>query len=366
MIGKVEADAQGYIIAKGVLPGLLQTVFRAELYAVVVALEIASLNGAKLFIRCDNVGVVKGVRRLLRGGRIRVNSPNADLWQRCLTVLDQHSEMCYIEHVQSHQETSPGDRGHGYFNGIADKTAVLANHDRGNDFWIFHRRHVNATTRMRDICREVQRVQLDVSRQAFCTGSDTHEVVVEAPQVFETPCPPAPAWNVEDTPPVGVHRKYSSVFVNMVVNWVRHVQHELSDVPAMDAFWVSSFQLYVDFMKYGGHCGPVYSAEGWITNGTFDAAVPYNFRVRCRWFTRVVTEILASVGNTLVRSYTRPRSTVLCLHTGCFALSWPQRRLDAVDAWFASLLKGTATRAGHIMATLPPARQDCHFGEATA
>ena len=56
-----------HVLAAGPLPGLHQTAFRAELYAVVVALEWASAQACEVQIWSDCQAVVDGVRRIKAG-----------------------------------------------------------------------------------------------------------------------------------------------------------------------------------------------------------------------------------------------------------------------------------------------------------
>ena len=68
------------ILDSGVLPGVRQTSVRAELFAVSRAIRIATLSGVSLHIWCDCQAVVGRLQRLMQGGKVRINSPNADLW----------------------------------------------------------------------------------------------------------------------------------------------------------------------------------------------------------------------------------------------------------------------------------------------
>eukprot|EP00438_Fugacium_kawagutii_P018206 Skav230728 [mRNA] locus=scaffold401:270970:281509:+ [translate_table: standard] len=349
------------ILAAGVLPGLRQTAFRAELYAVVIAVELASITGSGLRLRCDNEGVVKGLRRILLGMRPKINAPNSDLWKRIVAVVDRRC-LCSLEimHVAAHQAAAAGDE-QVWYNNLADKTAVHANRHRGDAFHTFFAEHVTATARMRTISRQVQQVQLQVSRHVFqtaCPEEETEEAPVELPPNVP---PPAAMWVIGDALPAGVCRQYGSAFIDLVSSWLRHVQIEVDRAPDSGQRWVASYQLFIDFQKYSGHPGPIFSEGSWVTNGPHMSMTPYSFKTRCRWFTRVLTDLLTKWGTELVRLYTRPWSTILCLHTGCLVVAWPQWRLDAIDHWLSGILNAPATRAGHVLASIPVAPQDGRF-----
>ena len=61
------------------LPGPVQTVYRAELFAVLVALEVFSdCKG----VVSDCTGVVDEAERIRAGGRVSPTSRHTDLWAR--------------------------------------------------------------------------------------------------------------------------------------------------------------------------------------------------------------------------------------------------------------------------------------------
>eukprot|EP00434_Breviolum_minutum_P041562 symbB.v1.2.036973.t1/scaffold5346.1/size28234/1 len=57
---------------------------------------------------------------------------------------------------------------------------------------------------------------------------------------------------------------------------------------------------------------------------------------------------------------TRPKSTMIALHTACVSLPWPEWRLEIIEKWLMVRLpaKKAATRGGHDLLYLPPAKQD--------
>lgn len=69
------------IMGAATLVGLVQTAYRAELYAVGYVLHHAALIGAHVVIFCDCLGVVNKTILLLTGHvRIHLNKHNSDLW----------------------------------------------------------------------------------------------------------------------------------------------------------------------------------------------------------------------------------------------------------------------------------------------
>ena len=71
-----------FVLNSGLLPGLIQTSFRAEIFAVLAAVRFCRLVGTPVRIWCDCLGVVRRVRKLLSGScNVPGNSKNGDLWK---------------------------------------------------------------------------------------------------------------------------------------------------------------------------------------------------------------------------------------------------------------------------------------------
>eukprot|EP00438_Fugacium_kawagutii_P016564 Skav227392 [mRNA] locus=scaffold3215:106803:116693:+ [translate_table: standard] len=355
---------QPIVLAKGVLPGLIQTSFRAELYAVVICVELATVSQTSVQVVCDNEAVVKGFRRLRQGGMVRPNMPNADLWRRLQAVLDPQRHD--IEHIRSHQPHGDDSTCDAWLNDYADRTAIRANLDRSAEVWRLHAAHVEAVQQTRNMCRQVQRVLLRIS-QAVLTGDRLGDEVVDQPPSPEPVCDddsPFEPWCWQGLLPPGL-LQYGARYVQVVQTWLTHVfQGEMLCTDGVCPQWISSYQLYLDFQLSMGHCGPRFLDGRWEMFSPLSAIAPISFKVRCRWWTRVLATILREFGSTLVRAYTKPVSDMLFLHTGCFRVVWPQWRLQVIDEWFGSHLRLPATRAGGALLNLPCATLDRRMAPA--
>eukprot|EP00438_Fugacium_kawagutii_P001634 Skav211752 [mRNA] locus=scaffold1548:659930:672993:- [translate_table: standard] len=225
------------IVAQGVLPGVLQSAFRAELYAVMIVLEVAAVNHAAVHIFSDNRAVVKGIQRLQRGGQDRA-----------------------IEHVRAHQDRHGGHLDcHGRANSFADRTAVRANLNRNSDFWDLHKQHVQQVHWCRRVSRVIQQALLSVSREVFKTEMVSQ--CEELPPSDATPCQAKPVPSVgcrhtEGELPFKIRAAYGDAFIGRVAAWLGAVRTELESCEEGLPRWVSTFQLYVDFQKACGR-GPI-------------------------------------------------------------------------------------------------------------
>jgi len=86
---KWNCDLQG-VLGAGPLPGLTQTAYRSELYALAFVLHHAAQGGFRIKVHSDCLGVVNRYHLLTAGRvRLRVNSANADLWRWVLESVDR-------------------------------------------------------------------------------------------------------------------------------------------------------------------------------------------------------------------------------------------------------------------------------------
>eukprot|EP00438_Fugacium_kawagutii_P011097 Skav204214 [mRNA] locus=scaffold1606:175478:177352:- [translate_table: standard] len=351
-VGDIEA---AHIVGYGPLPGLLQTSFRAELHAAVVALELVAWYKGKLRLWCDNEGVVKGLRRLLSRGRCcRINQSNYDLWRRASeAIVAIGFDNVRVTHVPSHQLTAQDAfevwlQDH---NALADKMAVVANRCRPPWVVRLHRDHLRQTTVVRRLNREIQRTQLLISTVHFQT---TQPVVPDV----HAPLPVSGGdFTLTMQPVVSavLSRKYGYSYVSLLYSWLWSVV-QLPSFDVESPCWISSYQLYIDFNTSVGHPGPVVCNGDWITeHDARSTLLPgYKFKTLCRWWSHTLNDLLVDLGNRVTRKWTRPQSDVLCLHTGCFWFPWPPERLKFIESWFASRVQGVVTRRGTILDTLQP------------
>ena len=352
-------------IAKGPLPGILQSSFRAELYALIVALEIARAASRPCFLWTDCAAARKLLLGLLQGRGNPQNHAHSDLVSR-LSVLVKQCQVCDITHVHSHvadTADSPLESWAATFNDHADASAKAANFPRNPEFQAFQSHHASAVDLVQNVSRAVQLVQLRVSKLALAASDkakqNTEEVVpiepgfsVARPQWI--PLPPLQEL------PIGAIRWYGLNMVRLIASWFWGVlEHEQAGLST----WVSQFQLYIDFQLATGHCGPIHDtrANRWLDRGDDPLVQLRNdsFKVRTRWFAKVLKEILRHLKIVTVPvGFQRPASLFLNLHCSCIGVPWPQQRLEKIDQWLHRHLTRPASREGHALLALPHAERD--------
>ena len=314
------ADAS--VVASGPLPGVLQSSYRAEIFAVWQALLAARMQTGRIFIWSDCSAVVRRLGRLLAGGEPKPNSAHSDLWG-CMydTIGDFQPGQIVLRKVVAHQNTlhaiSPLDEWCIAQNSFADAAAACAQWQRPAEFWTWYAHHVNSVCACRDISRQVQQVLLAVSRAAVSDDGLCDENARE--DLGVSPVVPPGTWQELGVLhiPLQAVRWYGDMVVRTVLSWYWQSVSSTAEVQ-----WISQYQLYIDFMLCG-ECGPV-KLDSWRSGDSVPHVdlLSISFLTRARWFSRTLKECLKHHGQGFQFSYCRPSSRALNLHTGCLAVPW--------------------------------------------
>ena len=353
--------AHSHIAAAGVLPGLLQSAIRAEIYAVLKAIQIAQDHPGLVMLWSDCDAVVRRVRRMLQGNRVKPNSSHSDLWQEVQNSLLARRGDTQITRVAAHQSEHQGssvfDEWCFRHNALADRQAVQANLTRPPQFWQLYHRHALAVDTVAWYNREVQNFLLAVSKEVVRNDEPAFIEVAADPLELappSSPWRPLPALHI----PSGAVRWYGDSLVRLLLSWFWQVV-DGSSVPLC---WVSHFQLYIDFMCSTGHPGP-FHLQKWCDGSElpFVQLRGFAFRQRSRWFAKVLKQSLKHAGVTLEATYGRPCSHIIQMFTGCLGLPWPRDRLEQVDHWMLAHCDSTLKRQTKVIDSLPFAARSSMF-----
>lgn len=348
------------VMDRGPLPGLLQSAGRAEIFAVLRALQLVPEGVDSVMIWTDCDAVVKRFRKTLAGHAVSPSSTHADLWSQISDLLQVRGYTIGITKVAAHQdpETARSVLEEWCFrhNHLADKHAVQANFDRTDDFWDLWDRHQRALGFASHYNQIMWQVQLKVS-QAVVRGDQPLPVSVE-PMECSLPLPGSWPGLPPLAIPAGAVRWYGDSMVRLLLSWLWQslwgVSHQLR--------WISHFQLYIDFMLSTGHPGPIHAMR-W-RNGAEMANLSlagYSFRQRSRWFIKQLKESLKHLGVSLSMGYGRPSSQVILMHTGVIALPWDPQRLQQIDRWMLAVGNQTFKRQCKAIDSLPFAERRSEF-----
>ena len=350
------------VVASGPLPGILQSAYRAETFAIWQALMCARHCTGRVWLWVDCNAVVVRFRKLLTGHTVRINSAHADLWRRiAIAVREFAPGQLAITKVTAHQRdedaSSPLEEWCFRCNNLVDKAANLAQMNRSQYFWEFYAKHVRTVHACSHFSRRVQQVLLAISQLVVRTDglADDHA----RPDLCISPEVPAEAWRLCPCfmVPGGAVRWYGDAMVRTILSWLWFAV----DASPHPVRWISQFQLYVDFMKCGEQ-GPL-NLAGWKQGADLSHAdiLGISFHKRTRWFAKVLKECLKHSRIACQYNFCRPFSDALHLHTGCLAVPWDPVRLSAVDEWFHQLSPGGVHRSSAALHSFPVALPDPRF-----
>ena len=359
-VASVHDCAASTVVDAGVLPGLLQSAIRAEIYAIWRALQIARNHCGLVHLWSDCKAVVNKVRRLLGRQTLKPNSVHADLWCEFQQCLQDRQGPTMITQVAAHQDADAVDHVVSEWcyrhNALADSAAGRANFTRPATFWHLHGRHEQASAAIHELNRTVQYVQLAISQEIV--RNENPSLPAES-LVTEVPLP-APVWKPlpELAVPQGAVRWYGDSMVRLVLSRFWQTLHG-SQAPVV---WVSRFQLYADFMSSTGHPGPIHR-DKWIDGATEPhlSLQAFAYKQRTRWFVKLLKESLRHQDVSLVTAYGKPCSQMLLMFTGIIALPWPAERLQYIDQWMLKCSGTTYRRQSKLLDSLPFIDYDDRF-----
>ena len=359
------------VLEAGPLPGLLQSAYRAELYAIYIAVKWGRVNKKSIRIWSDCLGVIRRFRKLTRTRQLLKHGvAHYDLWLLIYEELQQLTQTeVLITKVSAHQSlesaTSDFDLWMVINNMLADRAAKLANLCRPPAFWTAHRSHAAMVERYEAEGDAIQNVILEISRQVVvreachqADGSLTRE---------QSDMPPADeleepgTWTMfEVMQPVSwkLTQRYGFLITARITAWLKEGLQ--SAVSASEPVrWVSAHQLYLDFQLATADMGPVYD-KGWVdTTKRPDIRLRhFPYRRRSAWFLRVLKQIVHYSNGQLDFRVVRPHSTVFALHTACAWIPWSTTRLDWVEEWTSTKVSRSITGDGQLMDALPIPKRD--------
>ena len=263
------------VVQVGQLPGLIQTAFRAEVFAIHVAIRWGVVHGCPIRLWCDCLGVVERLQRILdeRKG-VKPNVAHADLWNLIFDDLQQLGfAKVLVTKVPAHQSLTQLDSEYDFWvavhNNSADRAARLANLCRTSEFWATHKQQVRGTSVVSELGRWVSGVILAVSkavvaRQVTSDADGLNSLdIVDLPR--EALADSDGTWEpftIVSPLPWTLTRTYGFSIVAEIAGWITQALTEAASLGEQPR-WLSTYQLYLDYQMATGKPGPIYDKK-WI------------------------------------------------------------------------------------------------------
>eukprot|EP00435_Cladocopium_sp_Y103_P015513 s1799_g3.t2 len=310
----------------GPLPGVLQTILRAEIFAVYSAIQWASGFKGDLHLWVDNQTVVDHLRELLLGVGHFDGFEHRDLWRRIGDLLAVALCDVFIHKVASHTQEGSSSEPHADFarlgNAAADLQASISNQSRPGFFAQVWDRHKRFCEVWRHRVRLLTRMYVDFATfDCVKTVTDDPQTSDEADEVshFEF-C-------------IDVHPNTAQFHVHLLplleCDWFlsSHDFH-FRQVGAKLAGWlisldqsaammrlVSHLELFVCFRRFLG-CP--------VSGGFINTYAALTFAADYKVFRKILYHLLSTTG--ILSAGTSGHLTVLGIHIpqACIELGFPQ------------------------------------------
>ena len=322
------------ILSAGHVRGILQTSFRAELDAVLMAIRVAVTHRRRVRIWSDCLSVVRGVKRVLAGRfRWQINKPHSEAWRQLSKLLSQLPEgwvqmVKVVSHACLEAADSEIQRWAYFHNQLADAAASGANERRPA---IFLQRW-SACQAAVQFQRKVQNVIFQVHLRTGRESDRRDKVKPVKPRVLpgdeDVPKIRVPAaWPY----PARLEKKYCFSNIQALHAWwidigARALQ---SDGPLV---WVSGTSLFLDFLATTGVEGPfVYKLKWFDSFASLPQPDEMHFVARTRSFLWLLKMYLKEMKVVLPSKMAKPHSSAICFWMVCYRMRWDLRRLDEID-----------------------------------
>ena len=350
-----------HVLCASFLPGLCQSAYRAELYAVAYALHRAADSQTSVRVWTDCLGVILKFNWLVRGQhKVNPNRSNADLWTWVVQSVDrigrhQVSLHKVPAHRALHSATTKKEAWLFFHNDLADKAARQANQTRPPEFWKIWERHAQEAIRAGNLYQQVKDLHIAVGRRQVQVTSTADPVPepIRPTREFAVHFDLG-TWQGEMPP--GVGRLFGVEIVRKAISWFFARIVVDGDTPPL---WISFHQLYIDFQLTWGHPGPLKVQRQWVDVDArpYIAAEDHSCRVRVRWFRQLLKALWKAAGVTIAMEQCRPHSGLLQAYLPSASVKWDARALQETEAWLSSTLTKPCTRDAKVLASLPLAVQ---------
>ena len=336
------------------LPGLIQTAYRAELLAVIVAIQYAVRASSCLRVWTDCQNVIRAFQRYVIDGRpVKPNGRNADLllWFQEVAFQLGVSRLAILK-VPAHEnkEDYPNDLERWLIEGntAADRAADAANRAREPSTWNLWTAYSDQVQHQHNLADAIRGHMIAVSKLwNSSTPCLPHACEPLVPQpVRPSRVLPDLVWTGPD--PLDLQhptfvRQFGRELAVDVQAWLQQVRDETQPIK-----WISFFQLFVSFqMRWGPWYVEKPDGNWHVEKGPAAALANHGkLTVRIKHFRLMLQQFLRDCGVTYTTATVRPESQWLKCFRGAVVFQLLHSEFVFVEGWLSSKLTGPVTGAG--------------------
>ena len=339
-------------IALGGVPGLLQTVGRAELCGIIAALKFGRNYDRAMRIWCDNQYVIHNARRIVR----KLLTPHAlmpdhDLWSVVAQLLEDSPEVQFV-HVGSHQSRTCADEFQQWAFDNNDAADALAGR--------FSEWSPPALLKAQcEAARSIRRMQFlkQNAHRHFVKVAEfsvTHKATKEPRiQVVSEADPQLVAFHVSQVCRTVPHNAPSRLRFDgwiRIVSWLEALEQRTAETQ-----WVALAELLWSFQLYSG-CRGVLSTGNHCTWKLDDLRHEYDCQQAIRSFGKYVVHLIQTKFPEVKTLSRRPRNFRFQMWTMCLPLRFAPDLKSKLHDWLGAQLGNRMLyTVGKDIAQLPPA-----------
>ena len=337
-----QSSLEHQVVAAGHTGGQHQSAFRAELEAMVVALDLVVKGHFRARIWSDCLSVIRGTRRIFRGLPIKPNKSHADLWCRIADsarVIDvgQVTLVKVVSHAECHAALDGVEEWAFWQNRLVDEAAASFNKTLPPIFWECWQQTHDSLVSGRQVHSAIQEVIIRVARKSRslqkADGCDEPaEPQHREASVDEQSAPLHPSclrrqWQFSTR----LAKRYRWNNINAVHQWWLKY-----GVPALQSRaplrWICGLQLYIDFYCSSGFLGCLSPRHGvWYDDPSENPQFVPGIGKRSTMFLRIWNAYCKENQVVIGHCVTKPDASSLAYWTMCWRLPWSPSRLTAID-----------------------------------
>ena len=343
VIAQLETDSFTPV-AMGPLPGLYQTIFRAEATAYISACKFLLRHKIKGWIWSDNQQLVDFVKHAIIGCPIPNNKdPDHDILElvRQLTIRTFDRQLLQgIVKVRSHESLDAYDdvvqqwviRG----NDAADSCAARARQQYDAEFFTIWQTLAMDLQSNSELCSAVHSHMVRVGTTAVQEKSSLRQAVAvkwaaitgEDPPPREDDSVPV-SWATIANTEYEVSTTMFGESVGVVINWLQG----LSQSADSEVQWVTFYQLVVDFQRQTGQNGVRYNVveKCWMPLTDWELIQEFPFTRVSQWFGTFLRSLAKKLSEVFHVQSARPTSTSFARWNKCLRISVPKGRMQDID-----------------------------------
>ena len=351
------------VLGSGPVPGLCQTAYRGELFALGFVLHHAARVSARVKIYSDCLGVVNKFHRLTSGNAaLKPNTASADLWKWVVDSveqlgLDNIKVFKTAAHKRLHQATSQNDAWMIWHNNQVDAVAKRANLARSQEFWKCWQVHVDAVQTAAVLHRQVCALHLAVAKRS--TQADREQTLDDVAPAVPRPTRTFPmkfdkgAWTGDM--PLAFANEYGSGLAQRIVQWWLARTSGTSVGPVR---WITFAHLYVDYQLAWGCPGPVKSGKRWLDPSTRPYLDPerHPFLHRLKWLKRCLKVLWKHTHQTVGLAFCRGEGDSIQSFVATASLQWCTASWAGAELWLSQELEKPCLRGTQNLKALPLAK----------